>query len=169
MSLIRRLCRRVRFLHAPGAREDGSALIEFVGASVILLVPLLYLLLSVFQVQRGAFAASEAAREAGRAFATAPSSSVGIDRATYAAQLAFGDQGISAPPDVRFVAAGAGCGAGSGDVSPTLTPGASYTVCVQQEVTLPYADQGFLAHAAHSRIRVTGKFALSIDQFRSAA
>lgn len=169
MRLIRRLRRRADQLHAPDAREEGSALIEFVGASVILLVPLVYLLLSVFQVQRGAFAASEAAREAGRAFATAPSSSIGIDRATYAAQLAFGDQGISAPPQVRFVAAGAGCGVDSGEVTPTLSPGASYTVCVQQDVTLPYTDQGFLAHAVHSRIRVTGKFALSIDQFRSTA
>lgn len=46
--------------------DDGSALIEFVGASVLLLLPLVYLLLSVFTVQRGSFAAAEAAREAGR-------------------------------------------------------------------------------------------------------
>lgn len=148
-------------------REEGSALIEFVGASLILLVPLVYLLLSVFQVQRGAFAAAEAAREAGRAFATAPTTGVGLQRARLAAQLAFRDQGLDDPPSVRFVAAGASCGAS--EVRPALAPGASYTVCVAQDVALPYTQRGLFAHALRSRIHVAGKFTLSIDRFRATA
>jgi hypothetical protein len=159
---------RITRMRSPEAREQGSALIEFVGASLLLLIPLIYLLLSVFEVQRGAFASSEAAREAGRAFATAPTSAVGLQRATYAAQLAFADQGIDGSPVVRFVAAGSGCGEGTPTVSPTLEPGAEYTVCVGEAIPLPYADKSFLAGKVHSQIRVIGKFALSIDRFRSA-
>ena len=39
---------------------------------LLLLVPLLWIVLSVFEVQRGAFAVSGAARAAGRAYALAP-------------------------------------------------------------------------------------------------
>ncbi len=48
----------------PTDGEEGSALIEFVGLGVLLLLPLLYLLLSVFAVQRAAFAVTQAARDA---------------------------------------------------------------------------------------------------------
>jgi hypothetical protein len=168
MNALRRVDERLASFRAGERNEDGSALIEFVGASIILLIPLLYLLVSVFQVQRGAFAASEAAREAGRAFATAPSSEVGVQRANYAAQLAFADQGIDDQPVVRFVAPGAGCADSTPDVVPVLAPGASYTVCVGRAIYLPYADKGFLAHAVRARVQVTGKYALSVDRFRSA-
>ena len=38
--------------------DDGTALVEFVWLSLVLLVPLLYVLLAVFEVQRTAYAAS---------------------------------------------------------------------------------------------------------------
>ena len=158
------LVRRV----AGAQRDTGSALIEFVGASVILLIPLIYLLLCVFDVQRSSFAATQAAREAGRAFATAPTSAVGVDRARLAARLAFEDQGITDPPEVRFLPGGAGCGS-DGEVQPTLVPGATYTVCVVRDVALPYANKGFLQHAVPARITVVGKYALSVDRFREEA
>jgi hypothetical protein len=148
--------------------DAGSALIEFVGASVILLIPLLYLLLSVFDVQRSSFAATEAAREAGRAFATAPSSAVGVQRAHDAAQVAFEDQGIDEPPMVRFLVAGARCGTDH-EVEPSLVPGAAYTICVARQVGLPYADKGFLGHAVPVRITVVGRYALFVDRFRESA
>ena len=50
--------------------DDGNAIVEFVYLAVLLMVPLVYVLLTVFQVQRAAFAASSAAREAGRVFVT---------------------------------------------------------------------------------------------------
>ncbi|HEV7208775.1 MAG TPA: hypothetical protein VGN54_08550 [Mycobacteriales bacterium] len=149
--------------------DGGSALIEFVGVSVLLLLPLVYLLLTVFAVQRGAFAASEAAREAGRAFATAPSSGVGVERARYAASLAFADQGLTAPIALRFTAPGAGCGSGAAEVTPELTPGAAYTVCVAQQIYLPFADKGLFAHRVPARVQVVGRFALTVDTYRAAA
>ncbi|WP_328591837.1 hypothetical protein [Candidatus Frankia alpina] len=75
--------------------DDGSAMIEFVGLSVVLLVPFVYLFLCVFSVQKSAFGVTEAAREAGRAFATADSETEGTDRARLAAALALQDQGVS--------------------------------------------------------------------------
>lgn len=73
--------------------EHGSALVEFTWLAVILLVPLVWIVLSVFEVQRGAFATSAAARAAGRAYALAPDDRTGLDRATAAARLVIADQG----------------------------------------------------------------------------
>ena len=50
--------------------DDGSALVEVVWLGILLLVPLLWIVLSVFDVQRGAFAVSGAARAGARASAT---------------------------------------------------------------------------------------------------
>jgi hypothetical protein len=146
--------------------EGGSSLIEFVGGTVILLVPLVYVLLSVFQVQRGSFAAAEAAREAGRAFATAPSTALGVQRAATAAQIAFSDQGLTGTPSVSFTAEGAGCHAAR--VSPTLQPGSHYTVCVTEDVHLPYADRGALRTVVPATVHVVGSYVLAVDRWRSA-
>lgn len=72
--------------------DDGTALVEFVWLSLVLLVPLLYVLLAVFEVQRTAYAASAAARSAGRAFLTSPDEGSARARARVAADLAFRDQ-----------------------------------------------------------------------------
>lgn len=147
-------------------RETGSSLVEFVGGAVILLVPLIYVLLSVFQVQRGSFAAAEAAREAGRAFATAPSTAIGVQRAVTAAQIAFADQGVAGAPTVRFTAPGAGCRAAA--VEPALSPGSRYTVCVSEDVHLPFADRGVLRTVVPATVHVVGSYVLAVDRWRSA-
>jgi len=46
--------------------EDGSAIVEFLGMSLLLLVPLIYLVLAMSRVQAGAYGAEFAAREAAR-------------------------------------------------------------------------------------------------------
>ena len=67
---------------ADGGRDDGgSAIIEFVFVAVIVMVPLVYLIIAVATVQRSELAVSQAAREAGRAFATADSAADGPARA----------------------------------------------------------------------------------------
>ena len=52
--------------------DEGSAIVEFVWLGILLLVPLIYIVVAVFEVQRTAYAASAAARSAGRAFVTSP-------------------------------------------------------------------------------------------------
>ena len=80
--------------------DGGNALVEFTYLAVLLMVPLVYVLLAGFQVQRAAFGATEAARQAGRAYARADSTAQGQARADAAARLAMTDQGItdSSPP-----------------------------------------------------------------------
>jgi len=74
--------------------ERGTAIVEFVWLAILLLVPLLYIVLAVFDTQRTAYAASAAARSATRAFVTAPDQESGYARAEAAARLAFRDHGI---------------------------------------------------------------------------
>lgn len=73
--------------------ERGSALVELSWLSIILLVPLVWVVLSVFEVQQGAFATSAAARAAGRAYALAPDDRTGELRAEDAARQVLASQG----------------------------------------------------------------------------
>ena len=61
--------------------ERGSALVELTWLGVLLLVPLVWIVVSVFEVQRGAFATPGAVRSAARAFALAPDDAEGRQRA----------------------------------------------------------------------------------------
>ena len=89
---------------SPRRDERGSALVELTWLGLLLLVPMLWILLSVFEVQRGAFAVSAAARAAGRAYALAPSDGVGRQRAEAAARQALDDQGLGSTPFTLGVA-----------------------------------------------------------------
>ena len=78
--------------------ERGSALVELSWLGILLLVPLLWIVVSVFDVQRGAFGVSGAARAAGRAYALAPTDAEGRARANAAARQALEDQGVHGVP-----------------------------------------------------------------------
>jgi hypothetical protein len=78
--------------------EQGSALVELSWLGILLLVPLLWIVVSVFDVQRGAFGVSGAARAAGRAYALAPDDAEGERRAEAAARQALEDQGVHGVP-----------------------------------------------------------------------
>jgi len=105
--------------------EEGTALLEFTYLTVLLMVPLLYVLLSAFQVQRAAFGVTEAARQAGRAYVQASDPASGRERARFASDLALADQGITG-------AAAPGVEDPSG-----LAPGSSVRTTVRYEVRLP--------------------------------
>ncbi len=109
--------------------EDGSAVIEFVWLAILLIVPLLYVLVAVFETQRTAYAASAAARSAGRAFVTAPDQRTAYDRAGAAARLAFQDQRIGSSPDLRITC--------RPDPRNCLSPGSVVTAEVHSSVALP--------------------------------
>jgi hypothetical protein len=78
--------------------EHGSALVELTWLGILLLIPMLWIVLSVFDVQRGAFGVSTAARAAGRAYALAPTDALGQARAEQAARQALADQGLRGVP-----------------------------------------------------------------------
>lgn len=82
--------------------QRGSGLVEMVWLSLILLLPLLWIVLSAFEVQRGSFGVSGAARAAARAYALAPNDLAGHERAVAVARQALADQGLDdAPVSVR--------------------------------------------------------------------
>lgn len=83
----------------PSRDEQGTALVEFVWLGMLLLVPLVYILIAVFEVQRGSFGVSAASRAAGRAYALADSDAEGLRQAKAAAAVALDDQGLG---DQRF-------------------------------------------------------------------
>jgi hypothetical protein len=139
--------------------ERGSALVEFVFVAVVVFVPLVYLVAGFSAVQRGVFASTAAAREAGRAMGTAPDPVTGHARAERAVELAVEDQSVDAT-DVRlgYAPVGAGCDA-AGRYTPTLTPGEEFVVCVTVTVRIPLLPEFIDANTA------TGRFVVERDRY----
>jgi Flp pilus assembly protein TadG len=139
--------------------ERGSALVEFVFIALVVFVPLVYLVAGFSAVQRGVFASTEAARDAGRALGAAPDVATGQARALRAAQLAVEDQSVDAT-DVRvaYAPSGAGCST-AGSYTPTLTPGEVFTVCVTVTVRIPMLPDFIDANTA------TGQFTVERDRY----
>ncbi len=81
--------------------QRGSALVELSWLGILLVLPMLWIVMSVFEVQRGAFGVSTAARAAARAYALAPDDATGVVRAREAARVALDDQGVGDAPAVR--------------------------------------------------------------------
>jgi Flp pilus assembly protein TadG len=131
--------------------DSGTALVEFVLLAVLLMVPLCYLLVAVFELQRAAYAVTTATREAGRAFVTAPDVEQAHARAAAAAQIALADQGLPASAaDLRVeCAAAGGC----------LDPGAVVWVSAKVSVSLPLAPS--------SPVSVQARHAEVVDRFRA--
>ncbi len=84
--------------HRAGRDGRGSAIVELVWLGILLLVPLLWIVLSVSQVQQGAFGVTAAARAAGRAYALAPDDASGEQAAAAVARRALTDQGLAEAP-----------------------------------------------------------------------
>ncbi|NNH51170.1 pilus assembly protein [Promicromonospora citrea] len=111
-------------------------MVEFLGVALILLVPLVYLVVTVGRVQAGAFAAEGAARDAVRAVVTADSSALGAARAGAAVGVALGDQGFARDAGVLSLAC---------SDTPCLTPGGTVGAVVRVEVPLPLVPEALRA------------------------
>lgn len=138
--------------------DDGSAIVEFIFVAVIVIVPLLYLVIGFSAVQRGIFAATSGAREAGRALATAQDGELGFSRAQYAAELAVADQSVEVTDlDVTYAPEGGGCG---GSYRPQLTAGERFLVCVTVTIRVPGLPDFIDTNTA------TGEFLVQRDRFQ---
>jgi len=137
-------------------REAGSALVELTWLGVLLLIPLVWIVVSVFEVQRGAFATAGASRAAARAFSLAEDDAEGRQRAQAAARRVMVDQGIEdADPDVVVSCAPAGdCHAG----------GAVITVRVASSVPLPLLPDFF--DEDRSSIALTSTHTVPIGRYQ---
>ena len=139
--------------------ERGSALVEFVFIARVVWVPLIYIVAGFSAVQRGVFASTAAAREAGRAMATAPDPATGPHRALRAAALAVEDQAVDAT-DVPLASARVSAARpGAGGYTPTLTPGEDFSVRVTLTVRIPMLPEVIDADTA------TGQFLVERDRY----
>ncbi|GAA4287835.1 pilus assembly protein [Georgenia daeguensis] len=146
-------------LRVMGGPERGSAVVEFLGVSLLLLVPIVYLVLTLAQIQAAAFAAEGAAREAGRLLARAESLQEGAAAARLAVELAFEDQGL----DVD----GAGALQVSCTEEPCLAPGTRVVVTVATSVDLPLVPD-VVVNAVPATVPVSATHVAAVPEFRAA-
>jgi len=86
--------RRSRFW-TEGIRDDeGNASLEFVTAGMILLLPLVYLVLTMSAIQAGALAIEGAARQAARVYVQAPDAAEAKASALRAVAFGLADYGL---------------------------------------------------------------------------
>ena len=142
-----------------GRADGGSASIEFVTLGVLLLVPVVYLVVTLARIQAASFAADSGARAAARAFTTAPDDDAGRARALAAVRLALLDQGFDVDP--------AGVLALTCSAHPCLTPGARIGVQVEVRVVLPGVP-AVLDRAVPTAVTVRAGQIAAVDRFRAA-
>jgi hypothetical protein len=107
--------------------ERGTATIEFVWLTILLLAPFVYVLIAVFDTQRASYAVSSASRSAARAYLMATDPASAEQRARVAARVALGDQGVDADVLISCLPRPADC----------LQPGSSVRVVVRTIQPLP--------------------------------
>lgn len=108
--------------------EEGTAVVEFIWLALLLIIPVVYILIAVFDVQRAAYGVSAASRSAARAFILAPDVQTAYERANRAALVALGDQRVEdAIVDIACTPTPADC----------LTPGSGVRVVVRMTQSLP--------------------------------
>jgi hypothetical protein len=147
---------RRRLLALKSAGERGSALVEFVFLAVLLMVPLFYLVMTLSRIQAGAYAASTAAREAGRAFVTASEPATAEQRAVAAARIAFEDQDFGADEAQLAMRC---------DGAPCLRPDGRVEMSTTVTVPLPLIPS-FARGVVPLEVPVTASHVAVVDRFR---
>nr|WP_231713068.1 hypothetical protein [Arthrobacter sp. zg-Y769] len=94
---------------------------------LLLLVPVVYLVITVGQVQAASFAVVGAADAAAKVYAAAPDTGSAEQRAAEAAELALSDFGLQSDGLLMDISCSEAC----------LAPGSTVTVSVRFEVPLP--------------------------------
>lgn len=153
MTAHRRIASAIR--RRLGSGEQGRAIVEFVFLGVLMLVPLVYLVMTLGVLQAAAYSATTAAREAGRAFTTASTEAESMPRARAAARVSFEDFGFTADQTTVSVAC---------DGSPCLRPDARVSVTTTIRVQLPYLPS-FLGDSVPSAIPVSTTHVATVARF----
>ena len=108
-------------------QEQGNALVEFVVLSAALLIPTLYLVLTLGSVQAAAFAADTIARDAARIHATESDPDRATARASRHMEMVLEDHGLPVTDVVQL----------SCSEDPCATPGGIVTARVRIPVPVP--------------------------------
>ena len=129
--------------------ERGSAIVEFVFSSTVLLIPLVYLILAAALVQGGSYAVSGAADAAAKLFATAGNPAQARARAEQAVAETMHSHGL--PAAQTSISCDGQC----------LAPGSIVTVKVSLQVPLPFVSD--MVHA--SVVTVDAVASQRVDRF----
>lgn len=135
--------------------ERGSAVVEFVVLAVLMLIPLVYLVMTLARVQAGSYAVSQAAREAGRAFVTADAGEDAPRRASAAARIAFLDHSFDDSGRLAIAC----------DGSPCLRPDGRVETTASVRVPLPLVPS-FVRDVVPLSVPVTASHLSTVDRFR---
>lgn len=109
--------------------QRGSAVVEFTFLSALLMVPLVYFIITMGQLQGGSFAVVGAADQAAKVFVAQTDAAAGRAAAEQAVLLALADHGhAAADARVETICAPADC----------LAAGSAVTVTVHLTVPLPF-------------------------------
>ncbi|QNE46311.1 hypothetical protein F1C58_04905 [Glaciihabitans sp. INWT7] len=119
-----------RFADRVGA-EDGTASLEFITAGMILLLPLVYLVLTMSALQAASLAVEGAARQAVRVYVQAPDTRSAEAEADRAIRFALADYGI----DSSSASVSISCSPRARDC---LQRQAAVTISVEVSVGLPF-------------------------------
>ena len=109
------------------AAERGSAVLEFTFLALLLLVPVVYLVLTLAQLQGASFAVVGAADQAAKVYVDAPDQRTADAAARQAVRIALEDFGFSPELSAVEITCDPQC----------LTPGSSVRVAVELTVPLP--------------------------------
>ncbi|HET6698215.1 MAG TPA: hypothetical protein VFG88_03940 [Nocardioidaceae bacterium] len=134
-------------------------MIEVTWLALLLMVPLLYIVLSVFEVQRAAFAVSAATRSAGRAYVLAPDKASAEARARAAASVALADQDLQLEAATLQISC-------EPDPAHCLSPGSVVDVALRYPVPLPLVPDALGGNTPS--IRVEAKHRVPYGTFREA-
>lgn len=140
------------------SRNDrGSASIEFIVVGVAIILPLIYIAITVLTLNAAQFASNQAARESARAFVTSTSNSAGNQRASFAANQAFADYGLTeSEPEILITCDHVSC----------LTPGGRVSVEITTQVPLPFVPRWGTSDLV--TMPIISQATLLVDQYRQA-
>jgi hypothetical protein len=151
-AAVRRRVRRMK------AADDGSAVVEFVTLGVLLLVPVIYLVVTLGRVQAAAFAAEGAAREAARVFVVAEEEEQGAAHAVAVVRMALHDQGFDDVDPHRAIELEC-------ETQPCLQAENRVRVRVTVDVVLPGVP-AFVDAVLPTRVPVSAESVAVVDRFR---
>jgi Flp pilus assembly protein TadG len=133
--------------------EQGSAVVEFTFLALLLMVPLVYFVITVGQVQGGSFAVVGAADQAAKVYVAQPDPSTAQAAAEQAVSIALADFGHQ--PDQASIST-------TCEPADCQAPGTAVTVTVSLAVPLPFVPfNGFRLAASEvqaSSTQLVGRF-----------
>lgn len=131
------------------ADEHGSAIVEFIFAATILLIPMIYLVLAAAALEGGSYAVVSAADQAAKVFAVAENPAQARSNAQAAADRAIANFGFSGSNTT--ISCNSEC----------LSPGSVVTVTVSLDVPLPFVSD----YISASAFTVDATAAQRVDRF----